>query len=300
MLLASIWLARAADADTPLRFDHLTVRDGRSQSWAQAVLKDSRGLMWFGTWDGLDRFDGSAFRVYRNDPEDPHSLGFTSVATLFEDSHGRLWVGSTWGGPGLSLYDRQGDRFRAFPRRAGPARFRVTAIAEDRDGLLWVATDAGLDLFDPERGTFVHFAHDAARGSSLPSDAVAEDCVSQAAIREIGLQAPHQIPSRSTTLLSVSTRPKTMLRSSAVKESPMSLVGKGKTAMRSIFGDGRRSSMEISASAAAGIERRASLRPSWDQAMSGWSAGTSSTSSMTLRPVLLVNPRRTPVLSWAT
>ena len=172
MLLASIWLARAAGADTPLRFDHLTVRDGLSHSWVQAVLKDSRGFMWFGTWDGLDRFDGSAFRVYRNEPDDPHSLGFSSVATLFEDSHGRLWVGSTWGGPGLSLYDRQGDRFRAFPRHTGPARFRVTAIAEDRDGLLWVATDAGLDLFDPERGTFVHYAHDAARGSSLPSDAV--------------------------------------------------------------------------------------------------------------------------------
>ena len=119
-----------------------------------AILKDSRGFLWFGTQDGLNRYDGRGFKVYRHDPLDPTSLPASVVRVLFEDSKKRLWVGNGWANAGFALYDRDHDSFKRFlprPELAGePAGNAVRAIAEDAQGRLWLGTDNGVARFDPE------------------------------------------------------------------------------------------------------------------------------------------------------
>ncbi|WP_431215423.1 ligand-binding sensor domain-containing protein [Puia sp. P3] len=82
---------------------------GLSQSNVITVLQDRRGFMWFGTWDGLNRYDGYKMSVYRNDPNDSSSLSDNHILQLLEDSAGNIWVATADGG--LNRFDRERDRF---------------------------------------------------------------------------------------------------------------------------------------------------------------------------------------------
>ncbi len=147
-------------AQERLRFGHLTAADGLSRNWVESVLKDHQGFLWVGTQDGLNRYDGRRFAVYRHDPEDPHSLPSSIASALYEDRSGRLWVGSGWGRAGLSLYDRELDRFDRIPYGPGSGGLSgswVQAILEDHEGRHWVGTENGLNRMEPETGRFQAF-----------------------------------------------------------------------------------------------------------------------------------------------
>ncbi|GAB3931073.1 sensor histidine kinase [Larkinella terrae] len=129
--------------------------------------------MWFGTQDGLNRYDGYTFTVYRNDPKNPTSLSHNFIRSLYEDRKGRLWVGSEDGG--LSLFNREADNFTNYQRTADNlnslSHNQVMTIVEDRRGFLWVGTfGGGLNRFDPTTRTFTHFTHDPAKPGSLNDD----------------------------------------------------------------------------------------------------------------------------------
>lgn len=127
-------LALPAAAVLPQRFTRFSVEQGLSQSTVQAILQDRRGFIWFGTEEGLNRYDGYSFVVFKNDPRDAKSLPDNTISTLHEDRQGRLWVG-TW--KGLSLFDYRAETFTTIPQ----IHKRVAAILEDADGTLWVATE---------------------------------------------------------------------------------------------------------------------------------------------------------------
>jgi ligand-binding sensor domain-containing protein len=157
-VLASLTVALAAAPPAPAaasrawkpRFLHVTTAGGLSHNWVQAVYRDSRGFVWFGTQDGLDRFDGVSLHSYRYDAADDHSLPSSMVRAITEDREKRLWILSGWGRKGLALYDRERDRFQRFlPNPEGPFGNDVRSLIEDRQGRLWLATDAGAVLFDP-------------------------------------------------------------------------------------------------------------------------------------------------------
>lgn len=160
-----------------LRFQHLTVEDGLSHGTVKAVLQDSRGFMWFGTWGGLDRFDGYEIVSYRKDPTDPSSLAGNTVNALLEDGSGVLWVAT---GSGLSRFDRDVDSFTNFFHRDDDPHSlgsdEVWSLLEDRDGVLWVLTlGGGLNRFEPsavdgEAGRFQRYLHDPADPGSLSAD----------------------------------------------------------------------------------------------------------------------------------
>jgi len=140
------------------RFHHITIEDGLSQSSVQAILQDSKGFMWFGTEDGLNRYDGYHFTVYKTEAGNPNSLSDNTINALFEDSSGRIWIGSQSGG--LILYDRKKDNFTTYHGADNEESWETLSsntiwdITEDQEGLIWVATSYGLNLFDPVTGRF--------------------------------------------------------------------------------------------------------------------------------------------------
>ncbi|HTT20734.1 MAG TPA: two-component regulator propeller domain-containing protein [Candidatus Sulfotelmatobacter sp.] len=145
-----------------LRFTHLTTNDGLSDNRINSILQDRRGFMWFGTEDGLNRYDGNTFVVYKNNPADPNTLSASLIQNLIEDGHGDLWIG-TWGG--LDKFDPTTERFTRY--RYNPdnpnsiSGDAIKSIAQDRGGHLWIGTvDGGLNKFDPATETFTHYRND--------------------------------------------------------------------------------------------------------------------------------------------
>ena len=86
-----------------IKFEHFSVEEGLSATTVLAILQDSRGFLWIGTYDGLNRYDGYSIKIYNHDPDDSTSLSSNSIRSLYEDDSGNLWVG-TWSS-GLNKYD---------------------------------------------------------------------------------------------------------------------------------------------------------------------------------------------------
>ena len=163
-LLVPAWLA----GDEPVPFTRLTPADGLSHPTVTAIVQDRVGFLWFGTLDGLNRYDGQRFRVLRNDPKRWDSLPDNHVESLFVDSKGVLWVGTY---RGLCRLDP--ETLRA--TRVHEAVFGDTVvgqIAEDREGRLHAATSGGLVVLDPRRET-ARKVTGRADGSAIPGALVA-------------------------------------------------------------------------------------------------------------------------------
>lgn len=133
-----------------INFTSITTKDGLSSNAVNAILKDRYGLMWFGTEDGLNKFDGINLTVYRNKPGDSTSLQVNEILSLHEDKAGNLWVGTSGGS--LSLYNRERDNFVNFPYSKGPntiSNYVILGICSDYQGKIWVAHYTGVDILDP-------------------------------------------------------------------------------------------------------------------------------------------------------
>lgn len=159
-----------------VRFRNIGVEQGLSQATGAAITQDRQGFIWVATQDGLDRFDGYGFRVYKHDRGDPYSLAANNPQELLVDRRGRLWVGTTSGG--LSRYDARLDRFDNFtpdPARADAIGSEyVSALFEDGDGNVWVAArNAGIQRFDEQRQAFAPLpcTHDAFRRPTALAEA---------------------------------------------------------------------------------------------------------------------------------
>ena len=130
-----------------LAFDALTINDGLSQGMVNSILQDSYGFMWFGSNDGLNRYDGNKFTVYKNDPNDNNSIAENFIRFLFEDSEGRVWIATA--GNGLDLFDRTTETFIHFKHEAKEPNTisdnSITSIREDAAGGIWIGTLHGLN-----------------------------------------------------------------------------------------------------------------------------------------------------------
>ena len=115
------------------------MREGMSGNTVTSILQDSRGFMWFGTRNGLNRFDGTAFKIYRNNLSDSLSIGSNSIGCLYGDKSGRLWVGTH---KGIYIYDAQKEAFTPFRKLP---QIDIRAIVQDSSNNIWII--AGLKLF---------------------------------------------------------------------------------------------------------------------------------------------------------
>ncbi len=145
--------------ENAIKFTRYTAADGLSQNYVVCAFQDSRGFMWFGTQDGLNRFDGYHFKVYKHIPGDAASLSENWIWEIYEDSKGFLWCG-TFGG-GACRFDRNTETFTTF--RHNPAdssslsQNTIWDFCEYPTGVLWVGSNNGLNRFDPGSETFTFF-----------------------------------------------------------------------------------------------------------------------------------------------
>jgi len=131
------------------------IPDGLSSPNIMSVYQDRFGYIWIMTEDGLNRYDGSKIKIYRNDPDVPNSLISNSVYSAVEDSDGYLWIG----GIGVaSRYDYATETFDEYNFNSlgqGEREQKVISLFTDSKGRIWGGTSGGtIHKLDNELGTF--------------------------------------------------------------------------------------------------------------------------------------------------
>lgn len=142
-------------------FKHFTVEDGLSQNTVAAILQDKKGFLWFGTKDGLNRYDGLSFRRFKHSGNGRRGLGNNFITALYEDTEGKVWVGTD---VGIYIYDPEQDHFRHFTATGTdnvPVTRTVTMIRGDSRGHVWLAVESqGLFCYDPNARRLHHYSFD--------------------------------------------------------------------------------------------------------------------------------------------
>lgn len=140
-------------ADEHYYFKNLSVQNGLSQNTVNAILQDKQGFMWFGTKDGLNRYDGLSFRKFKHDDRSRRSIGNNFITALYEDAKGNIWVGTD---VGLYIYYPEKDFFEHFTELSAEntkIEHTVTAISGDNQGCVWVAVESqGFFCYEQEKG----------------------------------------------------------------------------------------------------------------------------------------------------
>ncbi len=162
VLTVLLWpvMAAAGEDAHPMRFEHLTLDDGLSQSTVVSILQDSEGFMWFGTENGLNRYDGYRFSHFRQERGNAEALRNDFVYDLVEDASGALWVATKGGG--LSKFDRDTETFTTY-RHDTEDEFSIAgnivrSLLADSDGSIWVGLrQDGLNRLNPANGKFERF-----------------------------------------------------------------------------------------------------------------------------------------------
>ncbi|MEO5564950.1 MAG: two-component regulator propeller domain-containing protein, partial [Chitinophagaceae bacterium] len=147
-------------------FINFSSKNGLSSNTVNVILKDRYGYMWFATEDGLNKFDGVNFTVYRNNPGDTTSIGTGAVLAMQEDRSGTIWVGC---GRRLSRYNREKDNFTNYDFTE---KGSIRSISIDHSGKVWVGTYSGLYVLDTRNGNFKTYNSDPGNVDQLMSNAI--------------------------------------------------------------------------------------------------------------------------------
>lgn len=137
----------------PYYFKHYQVENGLSHNTVYSSIQDSRGFMWFGTKDGLNRFDGYSFKTYRHDPANPKSIGSDLIHKLYNDQQQVLWAGTS---AGLYRYDPVHEDFQLLPQTA---TMGVDDLGSDKKGNLWIISNFILYRLEKSAKSFYSFEH---------------------------------------------------------------------------------------------------------------------------------------------
>lgn len=169
-----------------IKFSHLAPEDKSGFGNVWSVIEDHEGFIWFGTEDGLYKYDGYSVIAYQHNKQDSTSVSGNFITSLFEDSHNNLWIGTF--GDGLNLYNRTKNNFYNFKHdpknKFSLPNNRVKTITECKDGTLWFGTEGGgiglikSDSQYPDKIRFDVINHDPNNPNSLTSNfvhSIAED-----------------------------------------------------------------------------------------------------------------------------
>jgi ligand-binding sensor domain-containing protein len=166
-----------------IKFERISIEHGLSQSSIRCIFQDRKGFMWFGTADGLNKYDGYKFTIYKPEFDNPNSLSHNVINSIYEDRSGGLWIGTDGGG--LNKFNREKETFARYQHDPNnPYSLRnnyVTSIHEGRSGVLWIGTRGGglnklvlskAEGSDREKEIFSHYQHHPNNPNSLSNNNV--------------------------------------------------------------------------------------------------------------------------------
>lgn len=178
-IIAWFWIGSAMclaqNSGVQYKFDKLTFKDGLSQNTVMSVCQDQKGFLWFGTQDGLNRYDGYSFITYKNEQGDTTSIAGNFIRYVMEDKSGQLWVAAN----GLNLFDRKKETFKRFrhnPKVSNTLPSNIVfCIYQDKKENIWVGTNNGLSLVQKKPlgdYAFKNYQHDSKNPQSLADNTV--------------------------------------------------------------------------------------------------------------------------------
>lgn len=155
-----------------VHFNAISLKEGLSQNTITTMVQDDRGYIWMGTKDGLNRFDGYEFIVFRSAKGDSTSLSSSSITALYQDTEGILWVGTPFGLNRFNpvTFETQ-SYYHWFEDSLTVSSNSIKCIGQDGEGNIWVGTDNGLNRLN-EEGSFTRYAIAEGDSTSLPGKEV--------------------------------------------------------------------------------------------------------------------------------
>lgn len=164
-------LGLTADS-TRLKFQHFRLEDGLSQNSVSCITQDKKGYMWFGTRDGLNKFDGYQFKIFKTNPFDSAGLTENQINSLVTDNHGLIWIGCA--STGLNVLDPALETFTHYRHdstdNTSLSSDYINVIFKRNDGSIWIGTEKGLNKFNFKTKKFERYYF--ARGDSPDADIV--------------------------------------------------------------------------------------------------------------------------------
>ncbi len=158
---------------TNIIFERIGTENGLSQNQVTCIYSDNKGLIWFGTNDGLNLFDGYDFKIIKHEPGNQNSLPDYAVNTICETGNGIFWIGTM---SGLSRFDLKTESFKHFIHDPNDSSSlpnnMVWRIVKDNSNNLWICTSNGLSKFDPGEEKFTNYKFIKANENSLSNNFV--------------------------------------------------------------------------------------------------------------------------------
>lgn len=170
LLIITFWIPIFGQVQKP-HFKRFSNTEGLSQSHVRAILKDSKGFMWFATGEGLNKFDAYNFTVYKHSVDNPNTISDNLVFDILEDNENNIWVAT---GIGLDKFDRKKEVFTHCIKV--DKRLIVRDIFQDSKKRIWLGTNFGLVLYNPTTGKYISYKHEENNKNSLSNDFIFKIC----------------------------------------------------------------------------------------------------------------------------
>ncbi|MCI0493976.1 histidine kinase, partial [candidate division KSB1 bacterium] len=173
----SILISSLYSQTDDLKFERITTEQGLASNTVFDILQDRYGFMWFGTNDGLCRYDGYNIKIYRYDPLDSNSISSSWASRLYEDRAGNIWIGTVRGG--INKFDPATEKFVSYQHEEDDPHSlsddTAFGICQDTSGTIWIGTWKGLDELvinsdvdsNNQRAKFIHYQNDPDNPNSL-------------------------------------------------------------------------------------------------------------------------------------
>lgn len=152
-----------------INFKRITIEDGMSQASAQYIFQDSKGYMWIATSDGLNRYNGNEFQIYRYREDESSSISGNYISAINEDEYGNIWVGTSRGLNKIDFKTKEVEVY--FPGVDGCqlSDHNITEILIDSNNDIYIATTDGLNLYDEKNDNFIRLYENKVGDNSLTS-----------------------------------------------------------------------------------------------------------------------------------